>query len=148
MIIADIDLVDFLALLDTRRVLDRLIVGTAARRASSDQRLSLRAAAEAMHQASDSGNVEWFMRADRLADSVLERAARNPYAIRAATPLHAHCRRFWMQFREDGDVGRSALLHGLMLEAVIEGDEAAAVRASDALVAYLEQLTRSILEHS
>ena len=99
-----------------------------------------------MRIASVSGDLNAFMRADRLADSVLDHAARNPYASRAAAPLHAHCRRFWMRYREDGDVGRSAQLHGLMLQAVVEGDETAATRASDALVDYLDQLTRSILE--
>lgn len=145
MIVADINLVDFLALLDARRVLDRLVVGGAARRATSAQRSDIRSAAEAMERASASGDVEAFLRADRIADLALEAAAGNPYAARAAAPLHTHCRRFWVRYREDGDVGRSAQLHGLMLEAVVQGDEAAATRASDALVGYLEQLTRSLL---
>jgi DNA-binding GntR family transcriptional regulator len=99
-----------------------------------------------MERASASGDVEAFLRADRMADQVLEAAAGNPYAARAAAPLHTHCRRFWVRYREDGDVSRSAQLHGLMLEAVVQGDESAATRASDALVGYLEQLTRSLLE--
>jgi DNA-binding GntR family transcriptional regulator len=146
MIVAEINLVDFLALLETRRVLDRLVVGGAARRATSSERSDIRSAAEAMERASASGDVEAFLRADRMADQVLEAAAGNPYAVRAAAPLHTHCRRFWVRYREDGDVGRSAQLHGLMLEAVVQGDESAATRASDALVGYLEQLTRSLLE--
>lgn len=147
-IVADIDLVDFLSLLETRRVLDRLIVGAAARKAGTTERGRLHAVARAMQAASESGDTAAFMRADREADTLLEQAARNPYAARAAAPLHAHCRRFWMRYRDAGDVARSALLHGLMLEAVTEGDEAAATRASDALVGYLEQLTRTILEQA
>lgn len=145
-VVAEIDLVDFLTLLDTRRALDRLIVAGAARRATRIEREAVRDAARAMQNASDSGDIDAFMRADREADAVLGEAARNPYAVRAAAPLHAHCRRFWMRYREEGDVARSAQLHGLMLQAVVEGDEDAAVRASDALVGYLERLTRTILE--
>lgn len=148
MIVSEIDLVDFLALLETRGALDRLIVAGAARRATSDERDQLWSTADAMHAASDSGDVHRFMQADREADRILEQAARNPYAAIAAAPLHTHCRRFWMRYKETGDVGRSAQLHGLMLEAVVTGDETAAVRASDALVGYLERLTRSILERA
>ena len=146
MIVAELDLVDFLALLETRRALDRLIVQGAARRATTEERDELRRIARDMEDASESGDVRAFMRADREADQVLEQAARNPYAARAVAPLHTHCRRFWMRYRETGDVARSAMLHGLMLEAVTAGDEEAAGRASDALVDYLDRLTRTILE--
>ncbi len=148
MIVSEVDLVDFLGLLETRGALDRLIVGGAARRATAGERDQLWAAAGAMQAASGSGDVHRFMQADREADRILEQAAHNPYAAGAAAPLHTHCRRFWMRYRETGDVGRSAQLHGLMLEAVVTGDDTAAVRASDALVGYLERLTRTILENA
>jgi DNA-binding GntR family transcriptional regulator len=146
MIVAEIDLVDFLALLETRRALDRLVLAAATRRASAIERDRLLRVSQAMERAAREGAVDAFMRADREGDDLLAAAAHNPYAVRASAPLHTHCRRFWMKYRDAGDVSRSAMLHGIMLRAVADRDEAGALRASDLLVDYLEQITRETLE--
>lgn len=146
MVVADIDLVDFLALLDARRVLDRLVLASATRRATAIERDRIFRVAQSMERAASETTVAAFMQADREGDRLLARAAHNPYAVSATAPLHAHCRRFWMQYRHEGDVARSALLHGVLLRAVADGDETAAIRASDLLIDYLEQITRETLE--
>ncbi len=148
MMVTEINLLDFLALLETRRVLDRLVIARAARRAAPEHRRALAACAYAMRDAAARDDLDAFMRADRTCDERFAEAARNPFATRAAAPLHAHCRRFWYQYRHEGDLIRSAAAHTRLIEAVVEGNENAAVAASDALLDYLEQFTHDVLELS
>ena len=146
MMVTEINLLDFLALLETRRVLDRLVARRAARRATPDQRAALREQAATLQQAAAAEDLEAFMRADREGDELLDAAARNPFATQATAALHAHSRRFWYQYRHEGDLTRSATLHSRLLHAVAEGDEPAAEQAADALIDYLDAFTREVLE--
>lgn len=146
MLVTEINPVDYLALLDVRRVLDRLVATRAARRATPTQRQALSTCAELLQQAAAAEDLEAFMRVDRAADEVLEEAARNPFATRAVAPLHAHCRRFWYAHQHDGDLSRSAALHRQVLGAVVAQDEAAAAQAADVLNDYLEAFTRHVME--
>ncbi len=142
--VAGINLLDFLALLETRRVLDRLIAARAAKRATLVQREALHTCAVVMQQAT--ADLHAFLRADRVGDELIEAAAHNPFATRAAAPLHAHCRRFWCQYRHEGDLTASVALHVALLEAVADGEPTAAECAADALLNYLVEFTREILE--
>ncbi|MFQ5570651.1 MAG: GntR family transcriptional regulator [Rhodothermales bacterium] len=144
--VTEINITDHLALLETRRVLDRLVATRAARRATPEQRQTLRACASAMEQAVADDRIDEFMRLDRDGDALLEAASRNPFAARATASLHAHCRRFWYRYKHESDMTRSAALHSRMMNAVADGDEEAAAAASDELVDYLEQFARTALD--
>lgn len=144
--VTEINITDHLALLETRRVLDRLVASRAARRATPDQRMALQDCHKAMQQAAAQMDLAAFLREDKTCDTILEAASRNPFAARALAPLHAHCRRFWYRYREGHDLARSAQLHGAVLEAVISAEEQAAEDAADALVDYLTQRTREALD--
>lgn len=144
--VTEINITDHLALLETRRVLDRLVASRAARRATPDQRMALQDCLKAMRQAVSQMDLTAFLREDRTCDTILEAASRNPFAAQALAPLHAHCRRFWYRYRAGQDLEQSAQLHGAVLEAVIAADEAAAANAADALVTYLVQRTREALD--
>jgi len=145
MMVTEINAGTYLALLETRRVLERLVVARAARRARPSQREALRGGATTLQQAARLGDLATFMALDRACDAVLEAAADNPFATRALTPLHAHCRRFWYRYRHEADLAESAALHAGILEAVADGNEAAAATAADALIDYLERFTRTSL---
>lgn len=147
-VVSDINIVDYLALLEARRVLDRLVATKAARRASPDQRDELRKTASAMQRAAARGDMGEFMRLDTAFDQVVESAARSAFALQASVPLHAHCRRFWYLYRHNGDLPRAADLHAALMEAVAAGDEEAAGQASDTLVQYLEEFARTALDIS
>jgi DNA-binding GntR family transcriptional regulator len=147
-VVSDINIVDYLALLETRRVLDRLVATKAARRASPGQREALRKTASAMQHAAAKGDMNEFMRLDTMFDQVVEAAARSAFALQASDPLHAHCRRFWYLYRHNGDLPRAADLHAALMEAVAAGEEEAAGQASDALVQYLEEFARTALDLS
>jgi DNA-binding GntR family transcriptional regulator len=145
MMVTDINIADYLALLDTRRELDRLVVTSAARRATPEQREAVRACGRELVDSAAAGDLSEFMRLDRHCDELLEAAAGNRYATRSLAPLHAHCRRFWYRYRHNGDLGASADLHARMMTAVADGDEAAAAQASDSLIDYLVEFTRSAM---
>ncbi len=144
--VTEIDLAGFRGLLDTRRVLDGLIAERAARRATPEQRSALEGATTDLLEAASAGDLEAYLRADRAGDEVLAEAARNPFAARAVAPLHVHCRRFWTAYQHEGDITRSAALHGDLAAAVLEADEAAAANAAAALVDDLDRIARHLLD--
>ena len=138
MMVSEINFTDQLAMLETRRVLDQLIVSKAARRASITQREQLEDLGSQMIEAANSRDIKAFMRLDRTCDEVLEEASKNPYAAQALSSLHTHCRRFWYQYQMEDDLNQSAKLHKAMIEAVIAKNEDQAAAASDAIIDYLE----------
>lgn len=146
--VAEIDLAGFRSLLDTRRVLDRLIARQAARRATPDQRAALEAATGGLVQAAHAGDLEAYLRADRAGDERLAEAARNAFAARAAAPLHVRCRRFWYAYQHEADIAHSAELHGHLTAAVLEADPDAAADAAQALVDDLDGVARRLLDLS
>ncbi len=145
-LISDINIAQYLSLLEVRRVIDRLIAENAARRASADQREELRQIASAMEQEAARKHLVEFMRLDRAFDAVVETAARNSFAVSAVKPLHAHCRRFWYLYRHNGDLAKAAGLHSRLMRAIAAGNAREAGRASDALLDYLERFTKQTLE--
>ena len=145
MMVSEINVSDHLAMLDTRRVLDRLIAARAARRATEEQFKQLKDLRDGMQEAAASDHIAAFMRQDRAFDAVLEAAARNPFASRALAPLHTHCRRFWYRFKHEGDLRRSASLHTDLIDAVVARDESAATEAADKIIDYLDLFTREAL---
>ena len=144
--ISEINIVDYLALLETRRVLDRLVATKAARRASPEQRKALERIGASMVDAAGRGDMTEFMRLDTGFDRLLEEASRSAYALQASVPLHAHCRRFWYLYRHNGDLPRAAELHAAMMRAVAGGSEEGAGEAAEGLVDYLEEFARTALD--
>lgn len=144
--ITDINLRNQLSLLETRRVLDRLVAVRAARRATRNTREALRDYAISMHNAAEADRLGQFMQLDRQFNDVIASAAQNPFASDALSPLHAHCRRFWYKFKAKGDLIQSAHLHERLMRAIAQQNEQGAAKASDRLLDYLEEFTRSVLD--
>ena len=145
-VVTDINVSEQLALLDTRRVLDELIVKQACKRANKEQIERLKTVANKMENAADSESIPEFMRLDKEFDSILNEASRNIYAAQATTPLHAHCRRFWYYYRRNNDLRESTSFHTDIMKAVSVQDETKAVQASNKLIDFLVDFTKSILE--
>lgn len=144
-VVTDIHVDDQLMVLETRRVLDRLMASAAARRIGPGLAADLTAAASDMAEAASSGDLGRFMRADRTIDALVEEACLNRHAARANAPLHAQCRRFWVRHHRPGDLARSAACHGAIAAAIADGDEAAASAASDALIDHMTACARAAL---
>ena len=145
-LVTEINIPEHLALLETRRVLDRLIASRAASRATPEQRDSLRELASKIIEAATIPEASEFMRTDSEADAILDHACRNVFAVQATAPLHIHCRRFWFMYRKNGDLNQSAALHSALFNGVAGGDESIAATASDTLLDYLVQFTRNTLD--
>ncbi len=143
--VSPLDTGAYLLMLETREALDRLLAQSAARRATSMERLRLNGIAEGIVAAAERDHLDRFLDLDDECDRLIADAARNPHAVRAAAPFHAHGRRFWTLHRRDGDLKRSAALHGKLALTVAGGDDAAAGLASDKLHAYLRDLTRKVM---
>ena len=146
MMVTDINVAEHLAMLETRRVLDRLVAQRAAKRRSLEQASQLRVCAEQMSKTVLTDDIAAFMALDRKCDRILDSAARNPYALQCAAPLHAHCRRFWTAHRVNGDLKKSIALHSALMFAVADADQNGAGTASDALMDYLERFTKEALD--
>lgn len=143
MMIAPLDLRAVLSVIETRKVLDRLIATGVATKATEAQRSEIRLARATMDRAK--GAPQAFMAADYNLDEAIWSASPNQFAVRATRPLHAHCRRFWYRHRNDEDLARSADLHAAVVEAVLKGDSVSAGERSDKLMDYLTLFTKHIL---
>jgi DNA-binding GntR family transcriptional regulator len=136
---------DQMALLETRRELERLVATKASKRATPAQREALRAAAARMDRAGAKSDLKKYLATDHACDELLEAASRNPYAMLALGPLRTQCRRLWVAHQHAGDLPRLARLHAQLMRAVAEGHEKAAAKASDAILDELQALVTAAL---
>lgn len=145
LIVSDIEAAGHMTLIETRRVIERLIASSAARRATPQQRTDLLECAENMLLAAKHADLNEYMAADQALDQVIHEACRNPSAVFAVIPLIIKCRRFWYAFQHEGDVEQGARCHMLLAKAIAKGDEQQAVSAADALMDYLESFARKVI---
>jgi DNA-binding GntR family transcriptional regulator len=144
-VVSPVDAGQYLQMLETRAVLDRLLASAAARRATEAERRSFTAQADDVAAAARDGDLAAFLRLDEEFDRMVEMVSRNPYAARAAAPFHAHGRRFWYVHHAERDLNRSAEAHLRLMRACAAGDEAASATASDALIEYLRRFAGEVI---
>lgn len=146
LLVSAIDLADHLDVIQTRRVLERLIAACSARRATALQRKEIVRCAELMVEAARRGNLNDYMRADRALDLVNHQASHNDSAVKAVIPLIVQCRRFWYAYQHEGEIIEGANAHLELAQGIATGDEAAAVAGADRLLDYLEVFARKIID--
>lgn len=144
--VSEIRVAEHLTLIDTRRVLERLIANGSARWASPAQRRAIVEHAGAMVAAAQAGDIQAYMLADQHLDHVNHEACRNPFAVHAIIPMIVQCRRFWYAYQYEGDLELGAQCHQALAEGIARGDGPEAVRGADALMDYLEAFTRKVIE--
>lgn len=145
LIVSDIEAAGHMTLIETRRVLERLIASSAARRATPQHRTDLLECADKMIVAAKRANLAEYMAADQALDHVIHEACRNPSAVAAVTPLIIKCRRFWYAFQHEGDIEEAARCHLLLAKAIAKGQEEQAEKAADGLMNYLESFARKVI---
>ncbi len=135
-----------LRLLEVRREIERLVARSAARHASDAERRQFTALGKAFETAARTDDATAFMRTDRAFNELCLVAARNEYAASAMVLMNALSRRFWfIHYRQAADMPLAAKLHAAVARAVAKGDAKAAAAASDRLLDYIEEFTRSTL---
>ncbi|MBV8503985.1 MAG: GntR family transcriptional regulator [Paucibacter sp.] len=146
LLVSNINLADYLDLLQTRRALEALLACAATRRATSAQRREILRCAETMVAAAAHEHLDDYMKADQELDNVVHAASQNRSAVKAVVPLVVQCRRFWYAYQHEGDIQEGARAHMALAHAIAGGDEAAAVVAANRLLDYLEQFARRVID--
>ena len=146
-VVSGIDVVKQLRLLETRRELERLLVRSAARRASRAEREAFAALAAGMNAAAAQDDDLGFMRHDRSFNLLVLAAGGNEFAASAMGLMNGLSRRFWFAHHEAmADLPLTARLHAAIAQAIADGACDAAAAASDALVDYIESVARRVME--
>jgi len=143
-IVSDINVKSQLRLLELRREVERLVVRSAARRATAEERARFAELARAFEQAARGGDDVAFLRIDREFNELCLGAARNEFAETAMTAMAALSRRFWyLHYRQAADMPVTAKLHANIARAIARSDAKAASAASDALLDNIEAFTHA-----
>jgi DNA-binding GntR family transcriptional regulator len=145
--VTEINVTQQLLVLEVRRVLERLIAENAARRATPEERQQLLRMADTLEGMGDS-DVHKFLRFHYDIKRYIAACARNAFAASAITSAHAMSRRFYfLHYSRAHDLPVAARHHTNVIRAVALGEESRASAASDALMDYVEQLTRDTVMH-
>ena len=136
-----------LRMLEVRRELERLMARSAASRATGEERVRFEAIARAMHESVDADDDIGFMRLDHEFNVLVSQATRNEFASEAISLMAGLSRRFWfMHHRQAGDLSVIARLHADIANAIAAADATTAAAASDALLDYIETITRAAVD--
>lgn len=143
--VSEIRIAEHLILIETRRVLERLIAAASTKRATPDQRARILQHAQDMLAAAESNDIAGYMQADQALDRVNHEASRNPYAVQAIIPMIIQCRRFWYAYQHEGDLERGAHCHLMLAEGIHAADQEKAAAGADALMDYLMEFTHTVI---
>ncbi len=147
LIVSHIDIAEHLDVIQTRRVLERLIAACSARRATAPQRLEIVRCAETMQDAADRDHLEDYMQADHALDLINHQACQNYSAVKCVVPLVVQCRRFWYAYQHEGEIAEGARYHMELAQGIATGNEQAAVLGADQLMDYLERFARRVIDN-
>ena len=146
-LVSEINVRSQLRLLEVRREVERLMVRSAASRATDAERAEFHAIATGMIEAAEKDDDVSFMRFDLHFNQLLAQACRNEYAVKVIGLMAGLVRRFWfMHHKQVADMPLAAKRHADVAMAIAQGDGDAAAAASDQLVDYAENYTRASID--
>lgn len=147
-LVAEINIERQLKVIEVRRELERFIARAACRRASDEECRELAEIADGMDAAARENDDISFMRLDRQLNQRLSQAAYNEFATKAIGLTQGLSRRFWyLHYKQVGDLPRCARLHAEQARAVAERESDRAAEATERLIDYVEDFTRTTLDH-
>ena len=137
-----------LRMLEVRREVERLMARNAALRATSDQSAAFASLAEEMRASATRNDDIHFMRLDRAFNDLLCDACRNEFAAATIALMGGLSRRFWFMhhLHVGDDLHDVAAHHADVAEAIAHGDANEAARSTDALLNYIEAITRAAVD--
>lgn len=146
-LVSEINVRTQLRLLETRRVLERLIARLAAERATREEREVFASLAQDMREAAAHADDLAFMRLDNQFNDLMATASRNEFAVRSLAGMAGLSRRFWYQhYKQAADLPLAVNLHADVCLAVARRDIEEAGAASDRLIDYIESFARKTLD--
>jgi DNA-binding GntR family transcriptional regulator len=146
-LVAPIDVVKQLELLEVRRPLELLAVRLAAVRALERERAEMQVLAQEIGAAAAATDAVRYLHATQAIHEAVPRAAHNSVLASSIGVIHSLSRRFWYAMNEDASgVPEHSEIHAATLFAIIAGDADAAAVSANLLIDHLEKLTRSALE--
>jgi DNA-binding GntR family transcriptional regulator len=147
LVICEISLEDQMAVLDARRVLEKMVSIRAAARCTALERGQLLELAKGIEQAGQDQDVSLYLRYHFDIKRFVARCARNKYSERALRPLHTLSQRFYFAHHRSLDnlqvVGPA---HAQLTRAIAAGDERLTAQRCDEVSDIAEAFTKSLLE--
>ncbi len=145
-VVSEIDPIRQLRVLEARREIERFLARSAAKSATSVQRVKFHEIADGMDEAAMRADDIAFMRLDREFNLLLLDAAGNEFAASAMSLMNGLSRRFWyVHYKQVADLPLAAQLHATIARAIANGHQDAAGQSSDALVDYIQAFARATI---
>ncbi len=130
--------------LEVRRELERLMARLSAYRSTPLEKKEFNRIAKGMNQAASKNDDIKFMQHDGELNDLIAQASHNEYAARAIQALQGLSRRFWyVHYKLTADMPQCARLHAELALRIANSDAQGAALASDRLLDYVEEFTRS-----
>lgn len=146
-LVAPVDVVAQLEMLEMRRPLEELLVRLAADRATGGQRERLRALAGQLCAAAEAGDSGSFLQANRALQQTQCEAAHNSLLAKTMLVVYGQSRRFWFTALDDATImAKAATQHCLTAHAIADGRAADAAESAAAFLLFLEELTRAAID--
>ncbi|WP_164749708.1 GntR family transcriptional regulator [Nitratireductor alexandrii] len=146
-VIAEIDVMRQLRLLEFRRVAERFVVESAARRASDVEKRRFANLTSEMLRASIAEDGETFLDLDRQFNEMIIEVSRNEFAAASMRLSQGLSRRFWFAYyRHYDNLSETIRLHAEIAKAISVGDPVAAGTGLDRLIDNVEAFTRATLD--
>ncbi len=143
--ISDINMINQLAILETRRVLDSLLISRASKYATNFEKDKLLEFKILMQEAVKNKDIKEFLRIDKQLDQKIFETARNDFAAQATSPLHIRSRRFWYYFKGIDDLEHSAKIHMDLIDSIVSSDEKLAVKISNDMIDSLVEIVKKYI---
>ncbi len=143
--ISDINMINQLAILETRRVLDSLLISRASKYATNFEKDKLLEFKALMQEAVKNKDIKEFLRIDKQLDQKIFETARNDFAAQATSPLHIRSRRFWYYFKGIDDLENSANIHMDLIDSIVSSNEKLAVKISNDMINSLVEIVKKYI---
>lgn len=146
-VVADIDITSHLKMLEVRRELERLMARKAAERGSTEQRAAFAKLAQDMHDTVSRSDDLAFIRLDAEFNALINETAGNEFASKSIALMAGLSRRFWYLYSQRAPgLTTMAKRHIAVAKAIAAADADAAANASDALLDYVESISRNAID--
>jgi DNA-binding GntR family transcriptional regulator len=141
--IAPIDLARERLLLALRRDMERFVIRLAAERASLSHRNQMQQIERVLRERRNAVSIDEFNQFDRRIDALVLAASGEPFLVHTMRPLHTIYRRIgyiYHRLLPDHDLTGTIDRHVAILNAVAGQRTSAAVKASDTLMDFMDQM--------